>query len=161
MNRRLVDTLSDLFFAPTVDSKENLLRESIRDEAIYVTGNTAIDALFYIVDQNQKRQPTTVNFLDESKRLILVTLHRRESWGQPLEEICHALVDLAKFHRDCQIEIPVHLNPNVRKTVFSLLASTENVLLTEPLSYRPFVELMRNSYLILTDSGGRFSCKGV
>ena len=154
MNRRLVDTLSDLFFAPTEESKENLLQENVNPENIYVTGNTAIDALFYILENNHTPDPTLARIIDESKRLILLTVHRRESWGKPLEEMCYAIKDLAQLHRDSQIIIPVHLNPNVRKTVFGLLSAEENIVLTEPLSYRPFIELMKNSYLILTDSGG-------
>ncbi|TKA90986.1 non-hydrolyzing UDP-N-acetylglucosamine 2-epimerase [Halopseudomonas bauzanensis] len=159
-NRKLTGTLTTLHFAPTATSKQNLLNEGIKESSIEVTGNTVIDALLDVVaklDSNQQLQQTfkeQFSFLDAEKKLILVTGHRRESFGGGFERICQALVDTAKAHPDVEILYPVHLNPNVREPVNRLLQDITNVHLIEPLDYLPFVYLMNRAHIILTDSGG-------
>lgn len=158
-NRKLTGALAAIHFAPTETSRRNLLREGIT-KGIEVTGNTVIDALLKVVaklDQDielQERFLKQFAFLREDSRLVLVTGHRRESFGGGFERICQALADTAKAFPDVEIVYPVHLNPNVRKPVNRLLAGIDNVHLIEPLDYLPFVYLMNRSYLILTDSGG-------
>lgn len=159
-NRKLTGSLTTLHFAPTVNSKQNLINEGIKDANIEVTGNTVIDALLDVVaklDSNQLLQQEfskQFSFLDAEKKLILVTGHRRESFGGGFERICQALVDTAKAHPDIEILYPVHLNPNVREPVNRLLQGINNVHLIEPLDYLPFVYLMNRAHIILTDSGG-------
>jgi UDP-N-acetylglucosamine 2-epimerase (non-hydrolysing) len=149
MNRKLISSLADLHFAPTARAKENLLKEGIDPKQIFVTGNTVIDALFYTL----KQTPRTFNWIDPKRRLILVTGHRRENFGEGLASICQALKNIAS-RKDVQIVYPVHLNPNVQGPVKAILGHLPNILLTEPLDYLDFVFLMHQSYLILTDSGG-------
>ncbi|NQZ48916.1 MAG: UDP-N-acetylglucosamine 2-epimerase (non-hydrolyzing) [Moritella sp.] len=159
-NRKLTSAITKFHFAPTETSKQNLLNESVSADDILVTGNTVIDALLQVVDKVQNDQDLidTLKFqfpqLDESKKLILVTGHRRESFGGGFERICEALAQIATNHPECQIVYPVHLNPNVREPVNRILANVDNVYLIEPLDYLPFVYLMNRSYLIVTDSGG-------
>ena len=159
-NRRLTGVLTNYHFAPTETSKENLLRENFSPEDIFVTGNTVIDALLMVkdkIDNNQDLNSTLAAqfpFLDESKKLILVTGHRRESFGGGFERICEALAQTAKQHPNVQILYPMHLNPNVREPVNRILGDVENVLLIEPQQYLPFIYLMIRSHIILTDSGG-------
>lgn len=150
MNRVMVDRLTSYHFAPTEVAKKNLLNEGISEQRIQVTGNTVIDALLQTAG---KDIPMGVP-LDPKKRLLLVTAHRRENFGQPLESICRALLQLAKSNSDVQILYPVHPNPNVHDTVHTLLGGTPGILLVEPMDYSPFVTAMKHSYLILTDSGG-------
>lgn len=158
-NRKLTGTLSTLHFAPTAKSKQNLLNEGINPLSISVTGNTVIDALLEVVakldDQSlQTRFTEQFSFLNPHRKLILVTGHRRESFGGGFERICQALADTAKAHPDVEILYPVHLNPNVREPVNRLLQGINNVHLIEPLDYLPFVYLMNRAHIILTDSGG-------
>jgi UDP-N-acetylglucosamine 2-epimerase (non-hydrolysing) len=154
-NRVLVSHIADYHFAPTDKAKENLLRESISGENIFVVGNTVIDALFMgldIVNRNERRFYNYFKFLDFSKRIILVTGHRRESFGKPFENICYALKEIAQ--ENVEIVYPVHLNPNVRGHVYPILSGINNIHLLEPLEYPYLIWLMSKSYLILTDSGG-------
>lgn len=159
-NRKLTGTLATYHFAPTPASRQNLLNEGVADEAIHVTGNTVIDALLNVVAKLdtdvELRQGFTeqFSFLNANKRLILVTGHRRESFGGGFERICEALVQVARQHPDVEILYPVHLNPNVREPVNRLLNGIDNIHLIEPLDYLPFVYLMSRAHLILTDSGG-------
>ncbi len=159
MNRRMVGRLAELHFAPTAISRDSLLSEGVTPDNVYVTGNTVIDALFDVSDRlNNNRELTAsleqqFSFIDASKRLILVTGHRRENLGEGFENICRALGKLAE-RQDIVIIYPVHLNPNVRDPVRRLLGNMENVLLIEPLEYVPFTYLMKRAYLVLTDSGG-------
>ncbi|WP_226645141.1 non-hydrolyzing UDP-N-acetylglucosamine 2-epimerase [Microbulbifer variabilis] len=159
-NRKLTGTLAALHFAPTETSKNNLLNEGVPEEKIFVTGNTVIDALLEVVrkldsDQSVFEELTSkFTFLGEARKLILVTGHRRESFGGGFERICRALVETAKGYPDIQIVYPVHLNPNVREPVNRLLNSIDNIHLIEPLDYLPFIYLMNKSDIILTDSGG-------
>jgi UDP-N-acetylglucosamine 2-epimerase (non-hydrolysing) len=159
-NRKLAGALAKLHFAPTERARQNLLTEGIHADSIVVTGNTVIDALLNV----RERLHSNANLLAEAqralpalsadRRLVLVTGHRRESFGHGFERICKALVQLAHAYPDVDIVYPVHLNPSVREPVNRLLTGISNVHLIEPLDYLPFVSLMDRSYLILTDSGG-------
>jgi UDP-N-acetylglucosamine 2-epimerase (non-hydrolysing) len=159
INRRIAGVVAELHFAPTEHSRQNLLRENVLPESIIVTGNPAVDALQTIVRCPQP--PETRALLERldirtgGKRLILITAHRRENFGQPLEAICQALTMLAEMYRD-QVELvwPVHLNPNVQEPVYRLLGKMPNITLTAPQDYLPMVHLMKNAALVLTDSGG-------
>lgn len=159
-NRKLTGALTRYHFAPTETSKQNLLNENVPSSDIAVTGNTVIDALLWVKNKldhdAQLRDELAVLFpmLDSEKKLILVTGHRRESFGGGFERICEALRKISNEHDDCQVVYPVHLNPNVQEPVNRLLADCGNVLLIPPQDYLPFVYLMSQSYLILTDSGG-------
>ena len=163
INRRLVDVLCDLWFAPTKNAKQNLLREGAPDDKIFVTGNTVIDALLWVtkhqasptVQEGMKRQLyDTFGVSLDKRRVILVTGHRRESFGEGFENICQGLKKIAEHNPDIQLIYPVHLNPSVRGPVFRILGDTTNVHLIEPLDYALFVFLMNRAYIILTDSGG-------
>mgnify|MGYP003583060773 CR=1 FL=1 len=159
-NRKLTTVLARWHFAPTATSRANLLAEGVADERIHITGNTVIDALLEIRRRIksdiflQEKFAKTFNFIDPDKRVVLVTGHRRENFGQGFENICRALVEIAKTHPDVQIIYPVHLNPQVREPVNRLLAQVDNIHLIEPLDYLPFVYLMDRASIILTDSGG-------
>lgn len=159
-NRTLTGHLAMYHFAPTENSRQNLLRENIADNKIFVTGNTVIDALIWVRDRVlansdlQKALAARYPFLNNGKKTILVTGHRRESFGRGFEQICHALAEIAAQNVDVQIVYPVHLNPNVSEPVNRILDHVENVLLIEPQDYLPFVWLMNHAWLILTDSGG-------
>lgn len=159
-NRKLTGALTKYHFAPTETSKANLLAESVPVESISVTGNTVIDALLMVknkLETNDKlaaKLDSEFPFLEPDKKLVLVTGHRRESFGGGFERICEALVDVAKTHSDVQIVYPVHLNPNVQEPVNRLLAGVENIKLIQPQQYLPFVYLMNQAHIILTDSGG-------
>jgi UDP-N-acetylglucosamine 2-epimerase (non-hydrolysing) len=154
MNRRLAGVLADLHFAPTQAAKENLLREGISPQAVFVTGNTVIDALKTTIWQNYEfKHPLLRNNVYEG-RTILVEVHRRENWGAPMEEMCQALLDILHLFPDCSIIFPVHLNPAVRDVVMPRLEGQERVTLLDPLDTDDFHNLMARSDLILTDSGG-------
>jgi UDP-N-acetylglucosamine 2-epimerase (non-hydrolysing) len=163
INRLLADHLADLHFAPTARAKENLLREGIPSEKIFVTGNTVIDALQRIWARVKDRKlpegfPVPAEILSQIERkerkLLLVTGHRRESFGPEFENICLGLKKIAQSYSDVVLIYPVHLNPNVRAPVQKILKDQERVFLIEPLDYEQFVWLMGRAYLILTDSGG-------
>ncbi|MFW5444406.1 MAG: non-hydrolyzing UDP-N-acetylglucosamine 2-epimerase [Methylococcaceae bacterium] len=159
-NRKLTGTLAKYHFAPTELSKQNLLKENIAPETISVTGNTVIDALQWVVNkldqstEDSNKLAEQFPFLEQDKRMILVTGHRRESFGDGFNNICNALKKIAVKYPDCQIVYPVHLNPNVQEPVTSLLKGINNIYLIEPLDYLPFIFLMNKAYIILTDSGG-------
>nr|WP_255434014.1 UDP-N-acetylglucosamine 2-epimerase (non-hydrolyzing) [Pectobacterium sp. CFBP8739] len=159
-NRKLTGHLAMYHFAPTENSRQNLLREHLSDRHISVTGNTVIDALFWVRDRIlgdaalRRGLDEKYAFLDDNKKLILVTGHRRESFGGGFERICSALADIARRHPEVQIVYPVHLNPNVSEPVNRILSGIDNVMLIAPQDYLPFVYLMNRSYMILTDSGG-------
>ncbi len=159
-NRKLTGALAKLHFTPTNTSKANLLREGIAADQIVVTGNTVIDALLDVVDKlerdevQQTRFAQQFSFLAAQRRIVLVTGHRRESFGGGFERICQALADTARAFPEVDIVYPVHLNPNVREPVNRLLSGMGNVHLIEPLDYLPFVYLMNRAHVILTDSGG-------
>lgn len=159
VNRKLVAGVADLNFAPTESARQNLLGEGVPDERILVTGNTVIDALQWSIQllnsspERERELAARYAFLDDRRKLIVVTGHRRENFGDGFEQICCALRELAK-RSDVQVVYPVHLNPNVREPVFRLLEGIPGVFLIDPQDYLPFVYLMRRSFLILTDSGG-------
>jgi UDP-N-acetylglucosamine 2-epimerase (non-hydrolysing) len=155
INRRLTSCVADLHFAPTPRAKRNLIQEGIGEQTVHVTGNTGIDALFYIRQRNASglpRIPGLENWKN-GRKMILVTGHRRENFGAGLHQICEALRHIAT-RGDVDLIYPVHPNPNVQKPVRSILGGLPNVYLIDPLDYVPFVGLMERSHLILTDSGG-------
>lgn len=162
MNRRITGAVADIHFAPTSAARDNLLREGVPEQAIHVTGNTVIDALLDVVGKlrmdaaARERLDAEFAFLDANRRLVLVTGHRRENFGEGFQNICHALADIASGHPDVDVLYPVHLNPHVRQPVRDILAARQlgNVHLIDPVDYLPFVYLMDRSHLIITDSGG-------
>jgi UDP-N-acetylglucosamine 2-epimerase (non-hydrolysing) len=156
LNRRVADQCSDLLFAPTEYSKKNLLREGLPEKNIHVTGNTVVDALQSIVNTPFDWDASPLKVLDRGRPYVLITAHRRESFGEPFRQLCTALKSLAADFaaEGVQFLYPVHLNPNVRGPVMEILSGVANLHLIEPLEYRPFVEAMAFSRLILTDSGG-------
>ena len=159
INRRLAGVVADLHFAPTENNRQNLLREGVPEDHIRVTGNPAIDALHMI---SQQPVPDEAAHLLEqagvktgSRRLVLVTAHRRENFGEPIRDICTALLRIAQHYQDeITLIYPVHLNPNIQKPVYETLSGVDNILLLPPLDYLPLVHLMKHTTLILTDSGG-------
>lgn len=155
MNRQLTSLLSDLCFAPTEVARQNLLAEGIKPENIFVTGNTVIDALLSITRKDYNFSHPILRSVDfDSRRVVVVTAHRRENWGEPLRNICSAISQIIDLQSDIEIVFSVHRNPSVRETVREILDEKERVHLLEPLGYEEFVHLMDRSYLILTDSGG-------
>lgn len=168
MNRLMTGRISTYHFAPTPLSKQNLLKENVKAERIVVTGNTVIDALQWVVNKIHSEQGLQASICDsiqqfgyeterlsKGKRLVLITGHRRENFGDGFLNICHAIKSLSKRYSEVDFVYPVHLNPNVRKPVMEILGNgADNVFLIDPLQYLPFVYLMEQSYLILTDSGG-------
>ena len=161
INRRVAGALTDIHFAPTGAARANLLQEGVSAASIHITGNTVIDALLDVVARLKNNNALRAeldhrfSFLDASKRLVLVTGHRRENFGDGFESICHALATIAEFNSDVEILYPVHLNPNVQEPVKRILGERhKNITLIEPLDYLPFVYLMNRAYLIITDSGG-------
>jgi len=156
VNRHIADIVADLHFAPTARCRSALLTEGISGARIHVTGNTVIDALLAVIEQPYHWSEGPLAVLPAAERLVLVTAHRRESFGAPLNDICLALRDLASGFADGEARLvyPVHPNPNVRRPVYNVLGGLPNVSLIEPLGYRDMAQLMRRSTLILTDSGG-------
>jgi UDP-N-acetylglucosamine 2-epimerase (non-hydrolysing) len=159
-NRKLTGALTKYHFAPTETSKLNLLKESYPERDIHITGNTVIDALLMIknkIDNDlalSKKLSLSFPMIDENKKLILVTGHRRESFGDGFERICEALAQTAERYPNAQIIYPMHLNPNVREPVNRILSAIDNIYLIEPQQYLPFIYLMNKAHIILTDSGG-------
>ncbi len=156
VNRKIIDSVSDVYFAHTEAAKRHLLNEGVPENCIAVTGNTVIDALLDVSNRPYSIAGTPLETLPyESRRIVLVTAHRRESFGDPFESICHGLRDLALKYKDRIVLVyPVHRNPNVRQVVDSVLSGIENVRLIDPLDYMPLVHLMKRTYMVLTDSGG-------
>ena len=155
-NRKMIDALADLFFAHSDQARQHLLNEGIADSAIAVTGNTVIDALLEVSARPFELAGSPLEPIPfATKRIVLVTAHRRESFGGPFESICQGLAELArKYANDIELVYPVHRNPNVRAVVGKYLADIPNVRLLDPLDYLPLVQLMKRAYLVLTDSGG-------
>ncbi len=168
MNRVLVGRLTDLHFAPTETARKNLLNEGTPDEKIYVTGNTVVDANLQAIEIIREKgldkkieeflgkvAPGLMDKVKTGKKLILVTAHRRESFGEPFRNLCNALRDIAlRFKDTVEIVYPVHLNPNVRKPVFDILGNLDNLHLIDPVDYPTLIYLLEKSYIVLTDSGG-------
>ncbi|PIU83043.1 MAG: UDP-N-acetylglucosamine 2-epimerase (non-hydrolyzing), partial [Elusimicrobia bacterium CG06_land_8_20_14_3_00_38_11] len=160
INRRLTDAISDIYFCPTLTAKRALLKENINPKNIFITGNTVIDALYMILKKKHKFQNPTLKKVFSTRysllaiRLILVTAHRRENFGKPIENICNAIKKISREFPDCKIFYPVHPNPNIKIPVHKILKHLKNVYLVPPLNYSDLANLMKISYLILTDSGG-------
>lgn len=155
-NRTMVSHLADYHFAPTEKARQNLLREGI-SQNIHVVGNTVVDALFLglsIIKQQDEAYRIFFSFLDTSKKIILVTGHRRENFGKPFQDICNAIREIAASNPDVQVVYPVHLNPNVQNPVTALLKGTHNIYLIDPVDYPHLIWLLNKSFLVLTDSGG-------
>lgn len=155
-NRRIADMFSTFHFAPTRMSGETLLREGYDSSRIFVTGNTVVDALQHVICLPYDRAGGPLCTLPPNRRVVAITLHRRESWGAALEEMCAAIRELARFTRaeGVHFVFPVHLNPRVRGPVHKVLSEEPNILLADPLDYRSFIDLLQSSILIMTDSGG-------
>jgi UDP-N-acetylglucosamine 2-epimerase (non-hydrolysing) len=157
INRTLTGVLADMHFAPTPTARDNLLREGVKKEDVFVTGNTVIDALLATIKPDYVFADELFNRLvysPDKKRILLVTAHRRENWGKPLREIFFALKEISEGYPEVEIVFPVHKNPAIRLEATKILNASPRIHLTEPLSYEPFVNLMAKSYLVLTDSGG-------
>lgn len=155
MNRKLTGAIADLHFAPTETSRENLLQEHVAENSIFVTGNTVIDALHQTVREDFKFEDEMLQGVDfKSKRIILVTTHRRENLGEPMRHVYKALKELTEDFSDVEVIFPVHRNPKVREVVNEELGGLSKVHLIDPLDYEPFANLMHRAHLILTDSGG-------
>ncbi len=155
MNRQLTGRMTDLHFSPTVNNKENLLRENVKEEGIYITGNTVIDALKTTVSKNYQFYTKELEQVDFTKKVIVVTAHRRENLGEPLQNICDALKEVAlKYPDEVQIVYPMHMNPAVRETAVGTLGDLSNVFLIEPVDVAELHNLMDRAYMIMTDSGG-------
>lgn len=158
INRKVAGAIADIHFAPTKRAKENLIKEGVEKEKIYVTGNTVVDALHYIANSDTNFKNVDLNNLNlslDDKKLILVTAHRRENFGSPLENICHSLKTISEIYKgEVLIVYPVHLNPNVWEPVHKILSGIDNIKLIPPVDYFTFVYLLKNSYLVITDSGG-------
>lgn len=158
INRQVAGRIADYHFAPTVQAKENLLQEHIKSENILVTGNTVIDALLDSASKVTNISNNEIDYLrnniDLSKKIILITGHRRENHGKGFIDICEALKEIALLNPEVSLIYPVHLNPNVKKPVHEILSGIKNIKLIDPLAYPAFVWLMNQSYLIITDSGG-------
>ena len=154
MNRKLTGSLADLHFAPTKGSKRNLLREGIKEEDIYITGNTVIDAMKHTVEENYIFENDELNNIDFSKKIIMITAHRRENWGGGIENICDALNKIVEQNKDVELVYLVHLNPVVKEVVFDKLGGKERVHLLEPLDTKETHNLMNKSFMVMTDSGG-------
>ncbi len=154
MNRRMTSCLADLHFPPTETARRALLDEGTEPRRVHVTGNTVVDALFRVLADSRSASSHLPEGIDPSKRWIVVTSHRRENWGAPLESICNALIDLAEHYDDVEVIYPVHPNPRVRETTGRLLRNRPAIHVIEPLDYIRFVHLMNAAYLLITDSGG-------
>lgn len=155
MNRKLTGAISDCHFAPTASAKKNLLREGVRAQDIFVTGNTVIDALKSTVSPTYNFDDPILKKLDfQTKKIILVTAHRRENWGKPMEDIFWAFRDITQLDENVEIVFPVHKNPNLQRLAGSILGDCEGIHLIQPLDYEPFINLIARSHIVLTDSGG-------
>lgn len=155
-NRKLTGKLAEIHFSPTITNFKNLVAENITEDKIIITGNTVIDALLSVIDENYIFENDMLNKIDfESKKVILLTTHRRENWGEPMENIFKAIVKLIKKHDDVEIIFPMHRNPKIRELAVQYFKEhTDNIHMIEPLEYVEFANLMAKVYLIMTDSGG-------
>lgn len=154
MNRKLTGAIADIHFSPTLNSKKNLLKEGVRENSIYITGNTVIDALKTTVKKEYEFKNPLLKKIDYSKKIIMVTAHRRENLGEPLKNICTALKEISQSYKDTEIVYPVHMNPAVRDIVFPMLGNIDGIHLIDPIDVMEMHNLMDRCYLILTDSGG-------
>ena len=152
-NRRMIGVITDYHFAPTEGNRKNLLEEHVDPESILITGNTVIDALQHVLRQNSSNGFAD-QYCQNGNKLVLVTAHRRENFGEPIRHICQALLDITQKHKDVEIVYPVHLNSHVQEPVYSLLGGQERIHLLSPLNYQDLCSLISKSYLVMTDSGG-------
>lgn len=154
-NRKLTGVLTDFHFAPTENSRDNLLKEGYPEEKVFVTGNTVIDALQYAIKKDYKFKTPLLNDIDyENKKVVLLTSHRRENLGKPMENIFSAINDIVLKYDNVEVVFPIHLNPKVREIAYKEFDKNDRVHIIEPLDYEPFTNLMAKSYLVVTDSGG-------
>lgn len=155
INRSLTGRLADIHFAPTEGNFKNLLREGIDEKTIYITGNTVIDAFKEVIEKDYKFEDKKLNNIDYiNKKIILLTSHRRENLGKPMENIFSAIKEIIEENKDVEVVFPIHLNPKVREIAYKYLLNNDRIHLVEPLDYKPFANLIAKSYLVLTDSGG-------
>lgn len=155
MNRKLTSSLANMHFAPTVENFNNLVKEGISKEKIFITGNTVIDALLQTIEEEYVFKNLCLNEIDFiNKKIIVMTVHRRENWGQPMEDIFSAVNEIVAQNRDVEIVYPVHLNPKIKELANKFLGNNKQIHLIDPLDYKPFANLLNKAYLILTDSGG-------
>lgn len=155
MNRKMTGAIADLHFSPTISNKQNLLKENVDESSIFITGNTVIDALKTTVRKDYEFMTPQLQQVDfENRKIITMTAHRRENLGKPLEQICQAVLRIAKEFSDVTVVYPVHLNPKVRETAFSILGEQENIMLIDPLDVEELHNLMDRCHFLLTDSGG-------
>jgi len=152
-NRKMISVIGNYHFAPTEGNRKNLLREGAAPETIIVTGNTVIDAMYYVLE-NKASNGFAKQFLNKNQKLILVTAHRRENFGEPIKNICQALLQISQQHKDLEIVYPVHLNANIQEPVYSILGGKERIHLLKPINYSELTSLINESCLVLTDSGG-------
>lgn len=154
-NRKLTGVLTDFHFAPTETSRQNLLREGYEESKIFITGNTSIDALKWVINKNYKFEDEKLNNIDfENNKVVLLTAHRRENIGEPMENIFSAVKEAAEKNKNVEVIYPMHLNPKVREIARNVFGDMDNIHLIEPLDYLPFTNLMAKCYLVVTDSGG-------
>lgn len=154
MNRKLTGALTDFHFAPTDRAKNNLLREGVKEESIFVTGNTVIDAMKYTIEEDYIFENKELNKIDYNKQVIMVTAHRRENWGEGIENICKSLVEIVNGNKNVEIIYLVHPNPIVKKTTYKYLKGIERVHLLSPLDTKETHNLMKKCFMVMTDSGG-------
>ncbi|MCF6459905.1 UDP-N-acetylglucosamine 2-epimerase (non-hydrolyzing) [Clostridium sp. Cult3] len=154
-NRKLTGILTDFHFAPTENNRQNLLGEGYSDDKIFITGNTVIDALHYVIQEDYEFSQSNLNHIDyQNQRVILLTSHRRENIGKPMENIFSAVKDVVTKYDDVEVVFPIHLNPKVRDIAYRVFGDNERIHIIEPLDYEPFTNLMAKSYIVVTDSGG-------
>ena len=154
INRRIVSVVGDLHFAPTEKARQNLLHDGIEPKSIVVTGNTVIDALLQVSEFKYDLSQGPLSKINFNKRVVLVTAHRRENFGDPIRDICRSILTLHQKYPNVEFVYPVHLNPNIQKPVYELLGNSDGISLLEPLDYFSLVHLMKQSVLVMTDSGG-------
>ncbi len=155
MNRKLVTSIADLFFAPTENNKNHLLKEAVNEDAIYITGNTVIDAVKMTVKDDYVFENEALRQIDyDNNRVVLVTAHRRENLGEPLKNICRAILKMVESHEDVEVVYPVHLNPLVREVAFDILGAHDRIHLIDPVDVEELHNLMGRCYMVMTDSGG-------
>ena len=155
MNRRLTGSISNIHLAPTDQAAANLRKENIEENMIFITGNTVIDALLQTVGKDYSfTDPKLIEVLESNSKIILLTTHRRENWGQPMKNIFQAVKELVSKYEGITVVFPIHKNPQIRKLANEILGGLERVVMIEPLDYQPFANLMKNSYMVITDSGG-------
>lgn len=154
-NRKLTGIITDFHFAPTERNRQNLLAEGYPDEKIFITGNTVIDALFHVIKEDYVFQDDILNNIDfDNKKIILLTAHRRENIGLPMENIFSAILNIVEKYEDVEVVFPIHLNPKVRTIAYQVFDNHPKIHLVEPLDYEPFTNLMAKSHIVVTDSGG-------